>query len=352
MIVVTFSPDGQVSLGMNTDNNSSEIESIVIAARKIRLLTKEIEEKLDKKVIIFIDELELSRARSTYEIDKTLIKNLFLATKSINQINNNLHIVLAARDEVLYNLRGDEINKLRDDFGVSMNWWNTNDITVNHNLWKVMFKKIRYSMDLKGENNLRLSDSDLWKRWFPFNFYGKEAWKVFFELTWARPRDFVRLLNLMKENAYQSDTFTENSYNMAVRTYSERAFNEISEELATIFDDQKMDIIIRIIQRLGINFTEDEFITISKELSLDDPVKVIDEMYRVSFVGNHYRINGKSVWRFFYRNNKHPDRSQAFEVHAALHDALGIKGTFRKKVFVGILRKDFNIEDRLDMWKL
>ena len=207
-------------------------------------------------------------------------------------------------------------------------------------------------MDISGEKHLHLSNTELWKRWFPFDFEGKEAWKVFFELTWARPRDFVRLLNLMKENAYEMNSFTLNSYDMAVRTYSERAYNEISEELATIFDDTKMDIIVRIIQKLGVNFTEDEFINMSKEFNLDEPDKVLGEMYRVSFIGNHYRINRKSIWRFFYRNNKHPERSKAFEVHTALHDALAIKGTFRRKVYDGTLGDDNQIEDRLDMWRL
>ncbi len=341
---------------MNTDNSVSEEESIIVAAKKIRLLTNEIKEKLDKKVIIFIDELELSRARSTYEIDKTMIKNLILATKSINQINNNLHIVLAIRDEVLYNLRGDEINKLRDDFGVSLNWWSKNDISLEHNLWKLMFKKIRYSMDQNGEKHSHLSDRKLWDRWFPFKFtdnFDKDAWKHFFELTWARPRDFVRLLSLMKENSGEMLSFSRESYDLAIKTYSERAFNEISEELATIFDDKKMDKIVRIIQELGINFTESEFTHVAKKHMLEYPDDVLEEMYRVSFVGNHYFLNKKSFWRFFYRNNKHPDRSKTYEVHGALHDALGIKGSFRFHI-ANASRGHYEdkMGDRLDAWKL
>ncbi|MPM30017.1 hypothetical protein SDC9_76559 [bioreactor metagenome] len=56
-------------------------------------------------------------------------------------------------------------------------------------------------------------------------------------------------------------------------------------------------------------------------------------MYRVGFVGNHYRLRNKSIWRFFYRNDTVLDTHNLIEVHRALQEALGIKGRFNMNIF-------------------
>ena len=89
---------------------------------------------------------------------------------------------------------------------------------------KDTFKKIRYSMSDK-ENSDLMSDSQLWNRWFPFQINGRDTWKFFFELTWARPRDFVRLLNLMKNQCEHEKNFTRIAYDNAIRTYSNSAYS-------------------------------------------------------------------------------------------------------------------------------
>lgn len=335
MLVITFDPAGRVSIGLNLPNNPplDETESISRAAQSIRYLSKKIKDKLDTKVIIFIDEVELTKARSTYGIDRTMIKNLLIATKHINEISDNLHVVLALRDEVIYDLRGDEINKLIDGFGVSLTWWTSPGITVEHPLWRLMFKKIRFSMK-DHENSDLLTDKQLWQRWFPFNIDNKESWKFFFELTWARPRDFVRLLSLMQNQCRDEKYFTRASYDLAVKSYSQSALSEISEEISTLFDNETMSKAQNIIQTLGINFHATDFINQARSIGLSMPSIVLDEMYRVGVIGNHYRDN-KSIgrWRFFYRNDKVFDTSKPFEVHRALHETLGIKGTFNRGVF-------------------
>lgn len=336
MLVVTVDPMGNISLGLNVNKPSAvdENENMSKAAQKIRLLSNKIKDSLDRKVVIFIDELELSKARGTYGIDKVMIKNLLLATRHINNISKNLHIVLAVRDEVLYDLRGDEINKLRDDFGVSLSWWTTSRVTVDHALWRLMFKKIRYSM--KGhENPDILNNAELWSRWFPFDVNNKASWKFFFELTWARPRDFVRLLNLMQDNCKNEINFTRQSYDLAVSSYSQRTYNEISEEISTLFDDESMRILEKVIQELGVNFKYDTFVISAQKNRLPNAETVIDEMYRVGLVGNHFYDGVHTKWRFFYRKDQTPDRSQPFEVHRALHDGLGIKNRFSEAVLFG-----------------
>jgi len=335
MLVVIFDPNGNVIFGLKTDKalSTDENASISEAAQSIRRLAKKIHDRLDSKVIIFIDELELTRARSTYDVDRTMIKNLVIATKHINEISKNLHIVLAVRDEVVYDLRGDEINKLLDGFGVSLTWWTNTRVTLDHHLWRLMFKKIRFSMKINNDNPDILTDAELWQRWFPFSFGNKESWKVFFELTWARPRDFVRLLSLMRDQCRDAKCFSNLAYDLALRSYSQSALSEISEEISTLFDDETMRKVQKIIQSLGVNFTPSQFIECERKVGISTPSIILDEMYRVGFIGNHYREESFPRWLFFYRNNKIPDMNRPFEVHKALHYALGIKGRFSTSVY-------------------
>lgn len=334
MLIVTFDPAGHMSVGLNVSKNSSEDEeeSIVKAARAIRKLAQKIEGNLNKKVILFIDEVELTRARSTYGIDRTMIKNLLIATKYVNDITSNLHVVLAVRDEVAYDLRGDEINKLLEGFGVQVSWWSKTNVTVDHALWRLMFKKIRYSMK-DNDHPDRYTDYNLWNRWFPFSIDGKDSWKFLFEITWARPRDFVRLLTMMQDHCREQVHFTRAGYDLAIRAYSQSAFSEISEEISTLFDDQTMSKISSIIQELGINFLSHDFINKARKRGIISPSTVLDEMYRVGLIGQHYLDQDKvGIWRFFYRNDMKPDLSKPFSVHRALHDALGVKGKFNEAV--------------------
>lgn len=333
MLVFGININGiKLSIQTTNTNTDDDIENIDKAAQCIRVLEHNISNKLEHKVILFIDELELTKARGTYGIDRLMIKGLLLATQYINEISNNLHIILAVRDEVVYDLRGDEINKLRDDFGVELSWWTRTSITVDHALWRLMFKKMRYSMVGK-ENHDTLSDKALWDRWFPFTIDGTKSWKFLFNLTWARPRDFVRLLKRMQDQCMDSNHFTRESYDLAASTYSKGQLSEISEEISTIFDDECMKKIRFTIQQLGQNFKRDQFCTEARAHNLLDPITVLEEMYRVGFIGNHYKDPRTTKWRFFYRKDEIPDFSKTLEVHKALHQALGIKDRFNQAVY-------------------
>lgn len=335
MLVITVDPVGNISLGLNIckNNTTDEEENITKAAKCIRSLTKKIAERLDKKVVIFIDEVELTKARSTYGVDRTMIKNLILATKHINEISSYLHIVLAVRDEVIYDLRGDEINKLIDNYGVKLTWWTNPRVTIDHPLWRLMFKKIRYSMKEK-ENPDMLTDMQLWQRWFPFRINDRESWKFFFEITWARPRDFVRLLNLMQGHSRGDKSFSRGSYDAVAGAYSLSTLSEISEEISTLFDEETMGKLQSIIQQIGINFLSSDFYEKARQRGLTAPSIILDEMYRVGVIGNHFPdVHNVGRWRFFYRNDAVPDISKPFEVHKALHDAFGIKGSFKRHVY-------------------
>lgn len=334
VLVISVDSNGNFSAGinMNAEGISEDTtENISYSAEKIRDLSSDIKNNLEEKVVLFIDELELTKGRGTYDIDRIIIMNLILATRKINKLSKNLHIVLAVRDEVLYDLQGVEINKLRDDYGLSINWWSNERNKLDHKLWRLMFKKITYSM--KEKENTDLSYQELWNRWFPFSIEEKESWKFIFELTWARPRDFVRILTLMQKSCRNNHHFTRECYDKIAKKYSQTAYDEMKEEIATLFDEKTSRYVERVIQSLGSNFTLSQFMEKATDYEIEDPEKVLEEMYRVSFIGNHYCIKNDTKWRFAYRGDLLPEKTKPFEVHRALREALGIKDVFNADIF-------------------
>ena len=75
------------------------------------------------------------------------------ATRKINNLNKNLHIVLAVRSEVVGSIAvaGDEINKELEDFGYEIEW-HRRKFDIHHPLLSMYIQKIRYAMKIHIKN--------------------------------------------------------------------------------------------------------------------------------------------------------------------------------------------------------
>lgn len=317
---------------------SRNIREIEILIRKTTL----------EKFIIFIDELELSKLRSSYDLDKTMIKQLILAARNINTINSSIHLVIAMRSEVIYDISsaGDEINKQLEDFGVKLNWWE-GQFNLTHKLIQMLLKKIRFSMlefqkrHSNSEETFKVSNSELWARWFPDEIDGVLTWKYLLHLTWARPRDIIRLLNKMREASLDKNKFEKSSYDAAVKEYSLQAWAELKEELSASLDLNQIKNLENILRQVGKNFLFSTFASQCKKVKIMDPENLIEEMYRIGVIGNHFKEGNVSKYRFAYRGDLSVDKNKALEVHRGLWGAIGLSA-FDKAI---LLQNDQDEQD-------
>lgn len=340
----------EVTLGTDTNNYSIKFGERAFDVKwdgqtssRIRSLEKSIKEKLDEKIIIFIDELEISKFSSTYDVDAVLVKNLIRATRKINSLNENLHIVLAVRSEVVGSIAvaGDEINKELEDFGYEIEW-HRRQFDIHHPLLSMYIQKIRYAMKKHIEVNHcndekmlialnKMTNSEIWYRWFPRQISGTGSPEFMLQNTWLRPRDLSRLFRTMKKYSKKGSTsFIQKSYEEAIKKVGEDSWQEIEEELSSIYTEKELRAIITILEKMQILFMKDKFIVEASLHGFDEEaaIQILHNLYRLSAIGNAYKSFNNNrfatTYRFAYRNDKSLYEDKSIYVHRVIQHALGL----------------------------
>jgi hypothetical protein len=212
----------------------------------------------DNSVWVLFDELELSvQSKKMNKRDITLVRDLILAIERLNNICRNkrfpVHIIASIRSEVINSVytSGYEINKPVEDFGKEITWYIRGGSYEDSPLISMIMQRIRVC-----EENVGIKDNeDLWYKYFPRTINGLNSKEYILRYTWHRPRDIVRMLNLAKENAGDSDCFTQDIFDATMRSYSERSWNEIAEELSLIYDSDDLKAIKKLFTNIGVPFT-------------------------------------------------------------------------------------------------
>lgn len=337
----------EAKLNISIGNAQLDIKWDSQTSSRIRYLEKTIKEKLSDKIIIFIDELEISKLLSTYDVDAVLVKNLIRATRKLNDLNENLHIVLAVRSEVVGSIAvaGDEINKELEDFGYEIEW-HRRKFDISHPLLSMYIQKMRYSMKIYAKkiyfdnideyDNIafkinKMNNSTIWYRWFPKFFGSIETPEFILQNTWLRPRDLSRLFRTMqKYSHYKHSTLTQSSYAEAIKKVGEESWQEIAEEFSSTYTVHKIEAITSILEKMQIIFLKDKFIEEAsiKGINEEEATKILNDLYRVSAIGNCYVSynNGKfsTTYRFAYRNDKSLYEDRAIYIHRVIQHALGL----------------------------
>jgi hypothetical protein len=313
-------------------------------ASRIRQLEQNLKTKLDQKVIIFIDELEISKLLTTYDVDSVLVKNLIRATRKINELSENLHIVLAVRSEVInsISMAGDEINKELEDFGFEIEW-HRRKFDITHPLLGMYIQKIRYSMKKfildnyqNGEVDLlihkldKMNNSTIWKRWFPPKFSQVDTPELILQHTWLRPRDLSRLFKTMQKYSRENNMINQSSYAEAVKKVGEDSLLEIKEELTSQYNEDIIKSIILILEKMQIIFTKEMFLEEAKKYNITEEksIEILHNLYKFSVIGNTFIVHNNNSYnitvRFAYRNDKTLYEDRAIYVHRVIKNALGL----------------------------
>lgn len=333
--------DNIINVKLGNQNNTL-VKWENTTADRIRELENSIKKNLSEKAIIFIDELELSTLSSSYEMDSILIKNLIKATRKINNLSSNLHVVLAVRSEVINSITasGDEINKELEDFGYEIEW-HRRKFDIHHPLIKMFIQKIRYSMIkfIKNHNlnsNLinkvnSLSIEEIWYRWFPSKISNTSTPEFILQNTWLRPRDLSRLFRIMQNYCNQNDnTFKQRSYEEAIKKVGEDSWKEIAEELLSKYVGKDIEKIRDVFEKVQVLFLKDDFVRECKKFGFteEDIENILNDLYKLSAIGNHFKTvkyaKLKTIYRFFYRNDKSLYHDKAITVHKAIEKGLGL----------------------------
>lgn len=316
------------------DNNKNHVKFSSIA-RQANELYKKLRPK-PNKLIIFIDELELTLSKSKqYQKDIKLVRDLIIGVNNLNVIskllNYNIHFITAVRGEVLTSIQssGKEINKPIMDFGVNLKWQQSGDSIKNHPLIKVINKKIQSTEKQLGFDVIS-SDEEIWLKYFPSKIRNHSAQDYILHRTWYRPRDIIRILNLAQQQFPNETSFNGNVFEAITKEYSTQSWIEHAEELRTSFSITEIEGIKKLLTSLKCPFTFNQILDVSetKRKYYSDVDQLLNKykigdilsiLYRVGIIGN----TGQKV-RYSFRGDDELVIENKMKVHDPLWSYLSI----------------------------
>jgi len=213
---------------------------------------------------------------------------------------------------------------------------------IHHPLLSMYIQKIRYAMKKHIEVNYcndktmlttlnKMTNSEIWYRWFPKQISGIGSPEFMLQNTWLRPRDLSRLFRTMKKYSKKGSTsFIQKSYEEAIKKVGEDSWQEIEEELSSIYTEKELRAIITILEKMQILFMKDKFIAEAYKYGFDKEVsiKILHNLYRLSAIGNAYKSFNNhrftTTYRFAYRNDKSLYEDKSIYVHRVIQHALGL----------------------------
>lgn len=290
-------------------------------------------------VYILFDELELSiKSKKLYSRDVQLVRDLILAIDQLNGIakmrNYAVKIVASIRNDVINSVlsSGYEINKSIEDFGVKIEWFQKGGTYTSSPLLKLIENKIHAS---EKQNGLPPSE-DIWETYFESKINAYEVRKYILNYSWQRPRDIIRMMNIVQNQHTDEKKFTQEMFDRAMQQYSERSWNEISEELALIYPDKDdMTAIKKFFTGISVPFSLAYLKERAEELGeIYDCVRQFFEKYKmVDFLENMFEwgVIGNSGARMIFKFLGDSDLSLADKmiIHLPLRNFFAVKSQNR-----------------------
>ena len=289
---------------------------------------------------IYVDELEVSIANSkAYNKDLQIIGDLLIAIEKINatakKMGIDLCVYAAIRSEILSSIEsvGREINKTISDFSKSVIWHSSGSDETSHPLLRLVSKRIQVSEE-KFKISAGKKESEIWKKYFDDIIFDEESQKFVLHQTWYKPRDIVRLFNIIKEFSPDAEKLTQVVFEKARKEYSLRSWVELSEELAGKYSKEDISAIKYLFNGFKSTFNlielNDNVSAKSKIYTNVDSLfkrvrstDLLADLYRCGIIGNY--ISGSSRrTRFSFRNDLDILYEHNFIIHPALKPYLSL----------------------------
>lgn len=296
---------------------------------------------LSGRVYIMFDEID-PRVGSgkAFDLDCILIRDLVSVIYRLNAKNagceRRVLFSAAIRSEVLKSVDklGKEIHKNLSQLGIHMNWGHYGQLNTDHPLVSMLCKKIIYTEQREGLHTpLGANPNEtIWNKYFRNSLHDSIEVKDVFRLTWLKPRDIIRLINVCK-NIDGSAKFIGNSIIQRSRTvYSNESWSEIQSQLNTSLDPTAIEALDMVLTRFFDEFTVwdlskriDELATLNTKAEIlkgqRKPGDLLEIMYTYGIVGNKI---GK-IHRFYYRGDETAQMSEPFVLHAGLWKKFSIQ---------------------------
>ncbi|MFL0440155.1 P-loop ATPase, Sll1717 family [Enterococcus pernyi] len=315
-----------------------EIKNYLNSVKKCSKLLK------NKKMYLIFDDLdELEIFAGTNEAKITFIHSMVKTVKRMNAEFRDkkieIKIFLLMRQDM-----ADDLNKKTNNFSktvnsnsIQLNWEYDSKIgLLKQPLTQMIIKKVKQS----SKDFCNAKDTDIYYSTFPGKVSRKTFIKYLIDHSFGRPRDFVMLLNTIKEKYGEFEKIKPSHVTNSIPDYSIKFYKELENEINRSPNKPLLvDGILLLKDNQLITFTLEDLIStyeknpnrypgITNASMIEHSMK---ELYRYNVLGTSSNVTNEnneevSVVEFYYRNNaiSNPDLSNYMSVHFALRSALNV----------------------------
>lgn len=282
----------------------------------------------DEQVIILIDGVDdiLRIKKNQLEILSSLIRSANYLNDKFFEYKIPIKIVLFLREDIVSNVTDPDLNKIKRDGAISLNWSSSLD-----DLKKVVNLRFQYS---------GISEVDAIGHWgeiFPKKIQNKDSWVYILDHTLYKPRDILQLLKSAQEIYPNNYSLTFSEVRTVLKDYSKSYFiEEMKNEIAGFVKDEYINILPSVLQKIGErSFTFEEFKDLMEEQGVNNSNNNSEVRYLLLLLFNAGYIgqlikntrHSKISVTFKYRNeHSQIDYKERFIIHKGLYNGLGISG--------------------------
>jgi len=279
-----------------------------------------------------VDELELVYfQKKNYRRDTALIRDLIQAIYYINEISKRykyeFYAIACFRNEVYRSVAaiGHELNKMVQDYGVEVSWQQAGGSISENPLIKMLINRLINSQPIEEHN---VSEADIWTAYFDehidINYPGQTSMNYVIDQTWSKPRDIIRLFNLIQKKFENESRITNVCFESVRKTYSQEAWEEFSNELSATYTPEEIDGIKQVLLGIGTSFSRvtfsnritekaEHFDSVAALKAKQNPTEILRNLYRVGVIGTE----GK--WkRFYFKGDEDFDSTANCIIHYPL----------------------------------
>lgn len=281
----------------------------------------------DKKIYLLLDGVDdvLRFKKNRIEILSSLVRSVDYLNSKLSGMKVAIKIVLFIRDDVLFLINDTDINKVKRDSSLKIDWTKNTD-----DLKEMVILRMIFSGDNREQAESALS------LMFPHVIKDIDSWKYILGLTLYKPRDIIQFFKCCQELYPQKNSLTYSEINEVSKYYSNQYFmGEMKNELAGFVIDEVIAALPIVFKKIYTkSFSCGEFFTaLSEQLAstnytIEDAKYLLSLLYESGYIGQIIVTsrNWKGSVQFKHRNpTSMIDYNYNFLIHKGLSIGLGLR---------------------------
>lgn len=274
------------------------------------------------QIRIIIDGLDDALRGKQRQLD--IVSGLVRAADSLNNsfvdIDCPIKFIILARTDVLALCNDPDLNKIKRDSAIQINWYQDVQNPLNSDLMGLLDLRFKTSCET-------VSTEEIWYKIFPTKIRYKDSWHYILEHTIHRPRDILQFMIECQRLYPENDSLSFSEITSVLSSYSENYFlEEMKNEIAGFVSDGAINSLPSILSNLGLRFEFSRWckvFTDDSALSNEDPRRVVEILFDNGYIGQVRKGTNFIVFKFRDSHEK-INFQDLFIIHRGLLKALNL----------------------------